>query len=109
MNELDFDAAGQSLLEYEGVELHEATRKAAEQALAAPDMAFVVAVCDDAETANAFAARQRRVLPLWFARQDQPGRMRIATRQEPESARRVVTIIYQPKWTPPAPRAKKKR
>lgn len=98
----DFSLAGKSLLEWLGEEPHEATIKAAEQALAVANEAFIVAVFHDpALPVNKFANAQRRALRIWFGDQHQPGRIRLNTRQrlEPDTSQdvRVVTVTYEPK------------
>jgi hypothetical protein len=98
----DFSLAGKALLEWLGEEPHEATIKAAEQALAVPNEAFIVAVFHDpALPVQKFANAQRRVLRLWFNEQAQPGRMALRTRSrlEPETSQdvKVVTVTYEPK------------
>lgn len=100
----DFSLAGKSLLEWLGEEPHEATIKAAEQALAVPDEPFIVAVFHDpALPIRHFSDAQRRALRIWFSDQKKPGRMRLNTRQrlEPTTHQdvRVVTVTYEPKWT----------
>jgi len=98
----DFSLAGKALLEWLGEEPHEATIKAAEQALAVPNEAFIVAVFHDpALPVQKFATAQRRVIRLWFGEQHKPGRIRLNTRKrlEPDTGQdvTVVAVTYEPK------------
>jgi hypothetical protein len=98
----DFSLAGKALLEWLGEEPHEATIKAAEQALAVPNEAFIVAVFHEPTLpVHKFALAQRRVLRLWFGEQHKPGRIRLNARKrlEPQTSQdvTVVTVTYEPK------------
>jgi hypothetical protein len=102
----DFSLAGVALLEWLGQEPHESTIKAAEQALAVPGEAFIVAVFHDpALPVNKFAEAQRRAVRVWFGSQEKPGRVRLnkRTRLEPGTGQdvSVVTVTYEPKWVQP--------
>jgi hypothetical protein len=100
----DFTVAGTALLEWLGHEAHEATLKAAEQAIAVPTESFMVAVFHEPTLpAGKFGEQQRRALKVWVkkAHPDLPGRLRlnVRTQLEPTTGQdvRVVVVTYDPK------------
>ena len=97
----DFSLAGIALLEWLGHEPHEATLKAAEQAIAVPGESFIVAIFHEPTLPAAkFADTQRRALRVWFKKQhpDLSGRVRLnlRTRLEPETSQdvKVAVVTY---------------
>jgi hypothetical protein len=100
----DFSVAGQFVADWLGLEVHEATIKAAEQAIAVPTEAVRVAVFHEPTLpADQFGAQQRRALKIWVkkAHPDLPGRVRLNVRHrlEPDSGQdvRSVEVTYDPK------------
>lgn len=100
----DFSLAGTALLEWLGHEPHDATIKAAEQAVALPGEAFIVAVFHEPTLPAAkFAEAQRRALRIWFKKThpDQPGRVRLNLRGrlEPGTGQdvKVAVVTYEAK------------
>jgi hypothetical protein len=100
----DFTVAGVSLLEWLGHEPHDATLKAAEQAIAVPGEAFMVAVFNEPTLpADKFGETQRRALRVWVKKvhPDLPGRLRlnVRTQIDPKSSQdvRVAVVTYDPK------------
>jgi len=103
-NDPDFSVAGISLLEWLGHEPHDATLKAAEQAIAVPGESFMVAVFHEPELPAAkFGEQQRRALRVWAKKvhPDLPGRLRlnVRTQLEPGTGQdvRVAVVTYDPK------------
>jgi len=108
-NDPDFSLAGTALLEWLGHEPHEATLKAAEQAIAVPGESFIVAVFHEPTLPAAkFAETQRRALRVWFKKHhtDLTGRVRLnlRTQLEPETGQdvRVAVVTYDSKPRPKA-------
>lgn len=100
----DFSLAGTSLLEWLGHEPHDATIKAAEQAVALPGESFIVCVFHEPSLpAQKFGEQQRRAVRVWArkAHPDLKGRVRlnIQTRLEPTTNQdvRVAVVTYDEK------------
>lgn len=105
----DFSLAGTALLEWLGEEPHEATIKAAEQAVAVPDEPFIVGVFHEPTLpVHQFARAQRRALRVWFnnTHPGAPGRLRLSVQSKLEPATghdvKVAVVEYEPRWTPKA-------
>lgn len=105
----DFTLAGTPLHEWLGRGPHEATIKAAEQALELPGVPFIVAIFrEPSDPAHTFGTQQRQAVRVWFHRghPGAPGRMRFSVQEhrEPGSAHavKVAVVIYEPDYRPRA-------
>jgi hypothetical protein len=91
----DFTVAGTALIEWLGHDPHEATIKAAEQAIAIPGEAFIAAVFDQSDKSAAkWADGQRRALRVWSGKHhpDLPGRVRLNLRSKTTPAGDAVKV-----------------